>query len=129
MNITVTYSHNIPSWKTFRDYGVQQAYPTFTFSAEMYEYDRKSEDREDRDEKEAYRCAITLKIKGHYYCCDGCHFEIMSINVEVDGGEELSLLREDVRRSMSLRSIKQTLRGTLCEMFSDKIYDQLIDKV
>lgn len=126
MNVNVTYMHNIPTWKTFQAYGVQQAYPTFEFTAEIYEYDQKSDEK---DEKEAYRCAIILEIKGHYYCSGSCNFEIESIEVDVDGSEELSVIKNDVMRCISARAIKQVLRGTLCDIYSDQIYDQIIDKL
>lgn len=117
MTLIVRYTHNIPTVETFQDYGVHLAFPTFEFSVEIY----------DDYEKDAYRCAIILEMDARYDRSNGC--EIERFENDVDDAHELSLVKEDLLQVITPRSIRDSLHGTLCETFSDQIYDQIMAKL
>jgi hypothetical protein len=90
------------------------AFPTFEFSVEIYD-------------DYAYRCAIILEMDARYDRSNGC--EIERFENDVDDAHELSLVKEDLLQVITPRSIRDSLHDTLCETFSDQIYDQIMAKL
>lgn len=121
MSLIVQYNHHIPTLHTFQEYGVHIAFPVFEFSVEIYDYEQKHEN----DEKDAYRCAIIIEMAGSYDRSNG--YEIDRFEHDIDSARELSLVKEEVLQLITLRAVRISLRGTLCEMLASQIYDQIYD--
>lgn len=117
MTIKIKYTHTFPTWELFRMYGVQNAYPKMEFCVECYTSDSKNE---------SYDCAIILDIEGHYYCSGSCMFDLESIDFDIEDKEELSFIKDELRSIISLSSIKEAVRGTICENSYEQIYESIV---
>lgn len=89
MDIKINTSE-FPTWNLFEQYGIQQAYPTFTLTIEFFKDD-----------------FIRLFFKGKYYCCGSADYD-----EEERGIDDLYDVDTII---LNIESIKESIKSLYCK--------------
>lgn len=111
-NFSFDIKHNVPTWESFKIYGIQRAFPIIYLKIKVIE---------NRD----LIYFTELKINGNYYCCGSCNFEFDEIEKEIIkdiDGKKLELILPELENYL-----KNELKETLLNMWISRIMNCLYE--
>jgi hypothetical protein len=124
MTYIIKVTHTAPTFKQFKEWGIQQAYPTFYMDIIFYN---------EKDNIE--ELSLRMKINGDYYCSGSRNFEGINISLDkykindnITKEHVSNLLNDQNIISIFKKSLEESIKDSMLPNDPIGILEQLWDK-